>query len=418
MPSKWLKVAFFNFLIAGCLGALMRLAFVTEIPWINYRFIMHAHSHVAMLGWIYVALFALLVHFFIIPLGKSHSFYNYVLILTQISIVGMLVSFPFQGYGAFSIFFSSMHILLSYVFAWKFFRDIKGASKKHPSSILFVKTSLLLMILSTLAVFALAPVTASDLRQSALYYGLIQFFLHFQFNGWYIFAILAILFRLFENWNFNLSIRKVNLFFTLLLLSCFLTYTLAMTWSTPLPFLFWLNSLGVSLQLLALIFLYSILRPRIAMIRTHIKTAASALLGFAFFFLFVKIIVQTALVVPYIATIAYTIRNFVIGFIHLILLACISAAILAYSSHRGWMDMKNKMNVLGIAILFSGIILSELLLFLQGILIWAGMGFFSYYYALLFGASVLMPVGILILWVRSISKFYGQGSIDPSSLSE
>ena len=51
----WLVVALLNFLMAAGMGALLRMAFVVEIPWVKYQYLLHAHSHVAMLGWIYLA---------------------------------------------------------------------------------------------------------------------------------------------------------------------------------------------------------------------------------------------------------------------------------------------------------------------------------------------------------------------------
>ncbi|MEZ4932236.1 MAG: hypothetical protein R2788_08975, partial [Saprospiraceae bacterium] len=62
-PTKtWLRIALLNFLLAAIMGALMRFAFVEEVRWMEYRFMVHGHSHTAMLGWIYLALYALLIH--------------------------------------------------------------------------------------------------------------------------------------------------------------------------------------------------------------------------------------------------------------------------------------------------------------------------------------------------------------------
>lgn len=53
-------VCLINFVIAATMGLLLRYAMLDGIPF-NYRFLTHAHSHVAMLGWLYLAIYVLIV---------------------------------------------------------------------------------------------------------------------------------------------------------------------------------------------------------------------------------------------------------------------------------------------------------------------------------------------------------------------
>jgi hypothetical protein len=282
----------------------------------------------------------------------------------------------------------------------RFFRDLKNSSKTKPASTLFVKTSLWLMLLSTIALFAMVPVMLSELRQSALYYGLVQFYLHFQFNGWYIFAVLALFLQLMHRWDIVLKPKEVRNFYVLLLISCFLTYALAVTWSTPKPFLFWTNSLGVIIQLLALVYFIKILKPHFQKIKSKLDQWMSILFGIAIFSFALKIVVQSAVVIPHIATVAYTIRNFVIGFIHLVLLACITSAILGFVYYKKWLSFENWRSRIGLSTLLVGIFLSELFLFGQGTMLWAGLGFMPNYYIIIFTVSLLIPLGLLMIILR------------------
>ena len=60
---KW---AFTYFVIVVLLGIFMRSATVVAYPFtFNYRNIVHTHSHLALLGWVYGLLSALLVRTFI-----------------------------------------------------------------------------------------------------------------------------------------------------------------------------------------------------------------------------------------------------------------------------------------------------------------------------------------------------------------
>jgi len=49
------KIALGYFLMIAFLGVLLRFFSIVDFP-INYRFIVHTHSHIALLGWIYTAL--------------------------------------------------------------------------------------------------------------------------------------------------------------------------------------------------------------------------------------------------------------------------------------------------------------------------------------------------------------------------
>ncbi|MEE9374083.1 MAG: hypothetical protein V3V00_13610, partial [Saprospiraceae bacterium] len=291
-----------------------------------------------------------------------------------------------------------------YAFTYRFIKDLGSNGDHHFASLLFVKSALGLMIISTFALFAMAPVMASEMKQSAWYYGLVQFFLHFQFNGWYIFGILSLSFRLLENWNIIISKRKVIIFYSLLLFSCLFTFALAVTWSTPISGLFWINSLGVSLQFLALVYLFRMLKPYYSSIRRKLQGWILALFSIAALSFIMKIVVQSAVMIPYIATVAYTIRLYVIGFIHLILLACITAAVFAFASYKMWIDIRSRWIRTGLTLLFIGIALSEMLLFAQGTMFWSGQGFIPFYYVLIFAVSILIPLGVLIILWKSISS--------------
>ena len=404
MQKKWLRVAIFDLFIAAILGVLMRYAFVEELRWMTFGNVMHAHSHIAMLGWIYLGLYIFLTHLFL-PKEKSQlPFYRNLFWLTQLSVVGMLIAFPIQGYAGWSIAFSALHILLSYVFIFRFLMDLGRQSEKVIYSRLFAITALFFMVLSTLAIWAMIPIMLLDMRGSALYYAAVQFYLHFQFNGWFIFALLALFFRILEDGRIVLP-RRTTTFYLFLSISCLLTYVLAVTWSKPLPILFYINSFGVLLQLAALIFFLLIIKKLWQPIKALSSRRVNFLFGVAFISFIIKIIIQTAVVIPYIATIAYTIRNFVIGFLHLLLLGLVTAFLLGLGTKFRFISEKSKLVQIGVVTFLSGLVLTEFILFLQGMLFWGAMGFLPYYYELLFYCSLLLPAGVLLLLLSERSNF-------------
>lgn len=389
--ANWTKAALLSFIVSALFGVIMRWAFVAELPdWIEYKNIRHAHSHVAMLGWLYSGLYIFIVHAFRLDIKKYGPLFWW----TQFSIIGMFISFPVQGYGTVSIIFSVLHIILSYVFILYVFRDLNHRRGDEQSvSVTFLKTSLIFLFISTLGTWSLGPILFSSAGRSTLYYGAIQFFLHFQFNGWFIFSMIAIFLQLMKKKGLVFSEGKLERFYYLLSVSCILTFALAITWSTPDKFIFWINSLGVIIQLLALIYLLKIIIPEQKEIREKLHYFGYFLFSLAFLGLVLKIAVQTSVAVPYIATISYTMRNFVIGFIHLLMLGSISIFLFAMI-HEIFQNKENGIRN-GIYIFLAGFILSELLLFIQGVMLWMTKGFLPYYNELLLFSSLLMPLAVI-----------------------
>ena len=147
------------------------------------------------------------------------------------------------------------------------------------------------MMLSTLGTWALGLIMNSPLKGSAWYYGAIQFFLHFQFNGWMIFGLLAVLIRMLDQWQISFNRSQMNRFYQLLVISCPLTFALAVTWSTPDTWIFWLNAIGLMLQFGALWYFVVIIRRVKVAIRSRIRTETYYLWILAAITLFLKILI-------------------------------------------------------------------------------------------------------------------------------
>ncbi len=397
MKQIWVRTALLFFFIAACIGALLRWAFVAEVDGMEFRYFLHAHSHLAMLGWVFLMFYTFLIHSFLNEKEQNRKIYKVLFRLIVLSCIGMLISFPIAGYSFWSILFSTLHILVSYVFVWSFWKDLPENQIKGRPSIRFAKTALVFMVISTFALWAMAPLMASEFRGSALYYATVQFYLHFQFNGWFIFSVLGLFFKLLEKAEIELSQKLINAFYILLVISCFPTFALAVAWSNPLPIIFWINNIGVAIQLLALIYFIIFLNRVFPILKSIITGKARLLIGIALFCFIAKILMQSAVIVPNIATVAYTIRNFVIGFIHLVLLGVISHFIFGYAKLNGLIKLENKLSKIGIFLFITSFFLTEFTLFIQGLLLWSAIGFVPYYYEGLFAFSVLLPFSVLLI---------------------
>src|SRR5690606_33151728 len=104
-------------------------------------------------------------------------------------------------------------------------------------------------------------------------------------------------------------------------LSAILTYALAIAWSEPLPAVFATISIGVALQVWAAWRTLGILRRLEHRARERFPTWGKVLVGIALLSMAMKVLVQAAVAVPEMAIMGFTIRHYVMGFIHLNTLA-------------------------------------------------------------------------------------------------
>src|SRR5690606_32519867 len=108
-------------------------------------------------------------------------------------------------YGTISISLSILHTFSVGLFSYWLFRDLK--TMNISTSIWHAKISLFLFIVSSLGPFALGPLMATGLGHSKWYYFAIYFYLHFQYNGVFIFGLLSLFYHLLEEKGiqFNVS---------------------------------------------------------------------------------------------------------------------------------------------------------------------------------------------------------------------
>ncbi len=402
LKKSWLRVSLFNFFIAATMGLILRMAHVIEMPWLDFRNMMHGHSHVAMLGWLFLVLYAMILDRFL-PAGESQKKIHHLFFWsTQVSVIGMMISFPIQGYQAVSIAFSTIHLVLSYIISGIILRKVWR--NRTPSGLLLT-TSLLLMLVSTLGVWMIGPISAGLFGNQGMYYAAIQFFLHFQFNGWFTFAVLAMVFQQIEQSKEAVISRShFNWFYGLLLASTALTYALSVAWSTPEDWIFYLNGAGVLIQLAALVVFWILIKQHAAVFFSGTTTITQSLLILAFVSFAVKILIQTAVVIPQVAVISYTIRQFVVGFVHLTMLGSITCYVLAALTTNGHLSQTKPYVRLGLILIIAGFVSTELFLFLQGLWLWIGWGFFPYYYETIMVASALLPLGIAGLLIGTVHR--------------
>lgn len=132
---KHLRLAFVYFLLVALMGTLLRFGHLFPIPF-QYRFMVHAHSHIALLGWVYTALTTLLCYC-MLP-SEVWIKYQRLFLVTQVTLIGMLFTFPFQGY-AFYRLFSQLYFYLSPMFLHGFLSNMYHSIIKIVGLIVFLR---------------------------------------------------------------------------------------------------------------------------------------------------------------------------------------------------------------------------------------------------------------------------------------
>ena len=387
-----IRFSFFNLLLVALIGLLMRsFPFLSSFP-LEYKNILHGHSHFAFGGWIMSVLLALFLRSFPQIAEKVHyRHWRNIAVLMLASAYGMLLSFPVQGYKAVSIFFSTSSIAAGYYMAFVIWRAMKGMEVKTAHR--FIKWGLIYFAISAVGPFATGPLIAMGKQGTPLYFDAIYFYLHFQYNGFFTFFILAFLYRLLEQKGRMPHGKKV---FTLFNLACLPTYALSILWNQPSVLFNVIGGTGAFLQVVGFVYLVKDIKS-VSWSRNWI----SHLLLFSFVAFAAKIVLQLFSALPAVASMAYHYRNFVIAYLHLVLLGFVSAFFFA-QVFAFFKDVKAVKQ--GLFFFMFSFFSTELLLVANAFSLAV-----PYYTQLLLVFSLFFPLGLL--WINAGVKKNLQNSI-------
>ena len=306
-----IRWAFAYFAIVVCLGIFMRSVQVADYPFVfNYRNIVHTHSHLALLGFVYVMLSAILARTFIPFNTQLHKRYRWLFYITQFSVLGMLCSFPFQGYGAISISFSSVFIICTYFFA-RFF--IKYATSP------FVKMGIFYLILSSLGIWFMPVTIVKFGKFSEMYMCSIAFFLHFQYNGWMLSSLMGLFVKKY-GWDIQYPqlIKRIFILFQAGIIG-----SLFISWVGYFSYPIYYIVGGVSV----LIWLISV----IMILRLYLKTQPKSFLATVFIYFFIaKVAMMFTGAFPVLTPYLFKNIDLLISYLHFNFLGIVTIGLLLF----------------------------------------------------------------------------------------
>jgi hypothetical protein len=387
-----IKVSLGYFLLAALLGVLLRTFVVAPMP-INNRFMVHTHSHIALLGWVYIALTTLLYHLFMDKQVLDNK-YRRIFWFTQICLLGMLLSFPFQGYALFSIIFSTLFLLASYWFS-AFFIKYVPQPFKGTKAYICVKYALWFMIGSSIGPWALGAIMTVFGPESIGYRLAIYFYLHFQYNGWMILALTGLLWYVLEYFNIYISAKTFRYFLWTAVPGIILSFFLSVLWTEPPLIYYILGGMGAVLQLIGFGILINICLGSKLILKSAFSRLQLNVLKLVAILLMVKMILQWLTAWPFFANLAATVLDFTIGYLHWTFLGVISLGLFFFLEFFGLI----KLSKMAITLYLGGFLLTEALIFYRGMAASMGWPMFEDYAMFLAGGSVLIPLAVfLVLW--------------------
>ncbi|MBD0778410.1 hypothetical protein HPE56_11450 [Maribacter sp. ANRC-HE7] len=398
--KRHINVALGYFVIAAFFGVVLRSFHSFEIP-INYKFVVHGHSHIALMGWVYMGLTTLLYKLFLANKALEVK-YRRIFWFTQLTLVGMLVTFPFQGYALFSIVFSTLFLLASYWFVWFFLKHIP-AKNIPTNSYQCIKLALWYMVLSSIGPWCLG-IIMNTLGAGSIWYRLsIYFYLHFQYNGWMVLALLGLFVYVLERKGMKIPPKTFKLFFWTINVGIMASFFLSTLWIKPTIFLYIIGGAGAMLQIVALTVLFRFGRGDKEVMYLVFNRLQMKIVFTIGVLLALKMFLQLVSAFPYFANLAATITDFTIGYLHLTFLGVVSMGLFLFLDYFKLL----RLSVGSFFLFFVGFVLTEGLIFYKGIAAWLGFGIFKGYFGSLALASLLIFVSLVTLLVRK-----GQGELE------
>lgn len=399
--QRWVRIALFNLLIVASLGVILRYKILYPLPFVDQKHLLHGHSHFAFAGWISQAIMTLLVTYLSRQGGEVvYKRYQWLLYANLFTAYGMLVAFPIEGYGLYSIIFSTASIVVSYAFAVLIWRDLNRLPQKSPTH-LWLKAAVFFNAFSSLGAFALTIMMVERIVFQNAYLAAEYFYLHFQYNGWFFFGCMGLLSEVLRKVEVNPEI--LSRIFWIFFFAAVPAYFLSALWMDLPVWVYILVVIAAVAQVAGWGMALIQIKKKWVVLKNTLPLTAKWIMGFSAVALTAKLLLQLGSTVPSLSDLAFGFRPIVIGYLHLVLLGVISLFLLGYF-FAGEYIHANKKTSFSVFLFASGVILNEILLMVQGVsaMSYTGIPFIN---ELLLATAAVLFSGAFLLFITSSKIF-------------
>ncbi|MGA9212065.1 hypothetical protein [Kaistella sp.] len=383
----WLRFSVLNFLVVAVLGVLMRYKIAYSLPIVDQKHVQEAHSHFAFYGWITQVIYVLMIRYLHGVLSEQQlKKYHTLLIVNAVSAYIMIPSFVYNGYFWLSIIASTAALLTSFVFFFFLMRDLRNNQDLVKPWFL---GGLFFAVISSAGVFGLSYMMVSGNLTQNLYLASTYYYLHFQYNGFFIFSCIGLLLQSLKEIGSEIVEKENKVIFWLLFIGCLIGFGLSVLWMKMSLWIFVAIILAAIAQTIGAVKLYILVKRNWVKLALHFSALQRFVLMYVGFAFFAKIVLQLGSTIPALSQFAFGFRNVVIAYLHLILLMCVSVFLINQILATNVFKM-TKPVIIGLKLLLLGIFLNEAVLGLMGV-------FSIKYISIPFTPEILLGVSLLIL---------------------
>ena len=405
LPRHWAVLCIFNLLIASFIGLLMRYKIMLPLPFVDQTYLLHAHSRFVFCGWVSLTLFSCMAVYMLPGEIVRNSAYRLMFILLEIASAGMLVAFLYQGYGVFSIFFSFLFTTVFYWFIIRFWKDYKRSGA--PLEIQwFIRTALIWFVVSSFGPYLLGYLSATNTGTAIETRAVLYFYLHFQYNGWFTFAVFGLLLHWLHKIRFYPPSRMMKIVFWLLTAGVIPGYFLSVIGFYSYNWIEALSAIAVITHFVAAVILFIIVLKGYRHISAVIPKETDVLWKIATAAYFIKTAMQAAILVPSLAAFAFSFRPLIIGYLHLVFLCFVSFFLIGFLLDHHQIGIRSAATArLGLTLFIVFVLLNELVLFGQSFCAYISL-YLSFFPTALLWITVGIFSGLLLLVIgqRHFSK--------------
>lgn len=395
----WFRRGFLALFLVAFMGVLMRYKIAFSFPLLDQKHMQEAHSHFAFYGWITQLLYVLFYRYLtkVKPQEWQSRIYPIILKVNFSLAILMLLGFLWRGYFWFTITISTLSLLLSFIIFFSLYKDLRTVKNKAN---VWILGGLFFAMLSSLGVASLSYMMASGHIYQNIYLASTYYYLHFQYNGFFLFACIGLFIFQIENLGAKISDKDNRLIFKLLFFSCIFGYGLSILWVDLPLWVFILILLASILQTLGAVKLFFLVKKNWAIIRGKMPLYYQWIIIYVAIAFFVKILLQLGSNIPSVNQFAFGFRNVVIAYLHLVLLMCISTFLVGQIFTAINIKPIKKIQHYGILLFLIFVFLNELLLGIIGIysITYRGVPYASYGLLVI---SIGILVSVLIMWLST-----------------